>query len=167
MKRPLIIAYGNSLRQDDGLALRAAQLLEQALPPGSATILAARQLTPEFAAELDGVPLVIFLDASLDLESGAVVAKRVSLQKQTAWSHELSPGQLTGLAGALTGAAPPAFEVMGGVSQVGFGEDLTRAGEQSAERVAEAALEILRRYAAGASGSAAHPDPGSVQSLTG
>ena len=167
MKCPLVIAYGNSLREDDGLALRAAQLLDQAMPPAAAKILATRQLTPELAAELVGVPLVIFLDAALDLEPGVVVAKRVSPQKQTAWSHELSPGQLTGLAEALNGAVPLAFHVLGGVSQAGFGESLTPVGELSARRVAEAALEILRRDSGAASGSATHPDPGRVQSLAG
>ena len=167
MKCPLVIAYGNALREDDGLALRAAKLLEQAMPPAAAQILTTRQLTPELAAELGGVPLVIFLDAALDLDPGVVVAKRVSPQKQTAWSHELSPGQLTGLAEALNGAAPLAFHVMGGLGQAGFGENLTRSGEQSAERVAEAALEILGRYSGDASGSAAHPDSGSVQPLAG
>jgi hypothetical protein len=28
MKRPLIVGYGNSLREDDGIGLRAAELVE-------------------------------------------------------------------------------------------------------------------------------------------
>ena len=167
MKCPLVIAYGNLLRQDDGLALRAAQLLDQALPIATAKILTTRQLTPELAAELDGVPLVIFLDAALDQEPGTVVAKNVSPQKRMAWSHQLSPGQLTGLAEVLNGATPPAFHVVGGVSRAGFGENLTRSGEQSAERMARAVLEILRTHGSRGSGSAADPNTRGVQSLTG
>ena len=144
MSRPLVIGYGNPLRQDDGLGWRAAELLERAMPAREVRILEARQLTPELTAELGGAPLVIFLDAAVDLEPGAVVTKRVLPENKTVWSHDLSPAQLTGLTDLLTGTERPAFQITGGVCQIGFGEHVTPGGEESAKRMAEAAIELLR-----------------------
>jgi hydrogenase maturation protease len=146
MKLPLVIGYGNTLRQDDGLGWRAAELLERTMPRGLARILECRQLTPELSAEFDGAPVVIFLDAALDTEPGTVVSKRVSSEKQMVWSHDLSPGQLAGLTEALTGATPAVFQITGGVRRTGFGEDLAPEGEESAKRMAKAAIELLQEY---------------------
>jgi len=144
MKLPLVIGYGNRLRQDDGLGWRAAELLEQAMPRDAVRILECRQLTPELAAELDGAPVVVFLDAALDLEPGSVVAKCISAENQMVWSHDLSPEQLTGLAEILAGSQRPVFQITGGVYQTGFGENLTPGGEQCAKRMAAAAIELLQ-----------------------
>jgi hydrogenase maturation protease len=146
MKRPLVIGYGNRLRQDDGLGWRAAELLERAIHPGAVRILESFQLTPELAADLEGASVVIFLDAALDLEPGMVVTKRISPENQMVWSHDLSCAQLTAFTEALTGTERPVFQITGGVYQAGFGENLTPCGEQSAMRMAEAAVELLREY---------------------
>jgi len=144
MTRPVVIGYGNRLRQDDGLGCRAAELLDRMAPPGGVRILECRQLMPELAVQLEGAPVVIFLDAALDLEPGAVVAKRISAENQMVWLHDLSPAQLTGLIEVLTGTTRPVFQITGGVSQTGFGEHLTPVGEQCAKRMAEAAIDLLQ-----------------------
>jgi hydrogenase maturation protease len=146
MKLPLVIGYGNPLRQDDGLGWRAAELLEQALPQGAVRIIETQQLTPELAAELEGAPIVVLLDSALDLEPGTVAAKRVSAENRMAWPHDLSAEQLAGLTEALTGLAAPVFQITGGIAQIGFGENLTPDGELSAKRMATAALELLQEY---------------------
>ena len=62
----LIIAYGNSLRRDDGAGLVLAEILEQTLRAHHLKVerLSAQQLTPELAADIAGdeVSTVVFVD---------------------------------------------------------------------------------------------------------
>jgi hydrogenase maturation protease len=146
MKPPLIIAFGNRLRQDDGLGWRAAALLKRTMLPDRVRIIETHQLTPELAADFEDTPLVLFLDAALDVEPGTVITKKISEASRIVWLHDFSPGQLTALAGLLTGLERPVFQVTGGISEIGFSENLTPAGEKSANRMAEAAFQILQEY---------------------
>lgn len=145
MKRPLVIGYGNPLRQDDGIGRRAADLLEHQMAPGTVDFLQCRQLTPEMAAQMERASTIVFLDAALDGEPTRVRCLTVAPVSAGAWSHDLSPGQLVGLIERLAGAAPPAFLITGAIRQARFGEGLTAGGEQTAARMAAAALELLRK----------------------
>jgi hydrogenase maturation protease len=144
VKRPLVIGYGNPLRQDDGIGRRAAQLLEHQVAPGTVEILQCRQLTPELAAKLARASTIVFLDAALDRGASGVLCLRVAPVSWGAWSHHLSPGQLVGLIERLAGAAPPSFLITGAIRRMEFGEGLTATGEQTAARMAVMALELLR-----------------------
>jgi hydrogenase maturation protease len=137
----VIIGYGNSLRQDDGLGLRAAELLEERLAPGSAHVIRCHQLTPELAAELADAPLVLFLDAAIDETPGSVVCREILPHSAMPVSHHLSPEHLLALAHTLNGDAPPAWWITGGISQTDIGA-LTPAAERCAARMAEAALRL-------------------------
>ena len=66
----LLLACGNSLRQDDGVGLRIAEAAEQLFPASRLRIVAAQQFTPEMAAELAATELVIFVDASAAMSRG-------------------------------------------------------------------------------------------------
>ena len=139
MKRPLIIGYGNSLREDDGIGLRAAELVESNLARGEADVLQCHQLTPELAAQVQAASLVIFLDAALDREPGKVSVIPPYKVGPTAWSHHLSPSQLL----SLVDKAPPAYWITCGVSRTGWREGLTVQGEGLAVGMAAAALSLL------------------------
>ncbi len=140
MKRPLIIGYGNPLREDDGIGWRAAELLERTLAPGAAEVLKSHQLVPELAAQVEGASLVIFLDAAVDQEPGSVFQTLVEKKEFSPWSHHLSAGQVLSLANS----APPAFLISGGASRTGWREDLSVLGERAAAAMAEAAAQLLR-----------------------
>jgi hydrogenase maturation protease len=60
--RVLIIGYGNSLRSDDAAGIKVAETIATWQLPHVRS-LAVHQLTPELAAELAAVELVIFVDA--------------------------------------------------------------------------------------------------------
>lgn len=139
----LVIGYGNPLREDDGIGWRAAQLLEERLPPGAAEIIQCHQLTPELADKLEQPSVVVFLDAACDQEPGVVSCVSVQADLAGAWSHHLSPGQLLTLTKQLSGQAPPAFLIRGGVLRIGLGERLTESGEHAAVQMADAAQAIL------------------------
>ena len=142
--RPLIIGYGNPLREDDGLGPRAAELLERQLAPGAAEIVQCHQLTPELAARFESASIVIFLDAACDQRPGAVVCEPVSPSGNPDWSHQLSPAQLLGLSLQLGAANRPGFVIRGGALRMGFEERLTEVGERTAAVMAHAASGLLR-----------------------
>ena len=67
----LLLACGNSMREDDGFALHLAEAASQRFLPTQLRILAAQQWTPEMAAEIAQAEVVIFADASICYASWA------------------------------------------------------------------------------------------------
>src|SRR5262249_4363142 len=91
MDRTLVIAYGNPLRSDDGVAWRAAKELKRILP-NSAQVISVRQLTPELAELASGSDLVIFVDASSEGPPGSVLCQPLSPEPgKFHFSHHLTP----------------------------------------------------------------------------
>ncbi len=88
MPRLLIIAYGNPLRSDDGVAWRAAAALQKIFSPDKAEILALHQLGPELAENASRSECVIFVDAST--RSGLPGEIQVK-ELQSDSDHETSP----------------------------------------------------------------------------
>lgn len=146
MKPAVVIGIGNSLRRDDGIGRRAAQMLEENVAPGTADVMECHQLTPELAAKLEAAPLVVFLDAAVDEVPGRVRSRHVHPEDVGAWSHHLSPGQLLALAAQVNGAAPPAFLVTGGVLETALGDSLTPLGEQCAAHMTVLVRGILANW---------------------
>ncbi|HEX2864151.1 MAG TPA: hydrogenase maturation protease, partial [Deinococcales bacterium] len=73
--RALVIGVGSTLRGDDGVAAAVLQALEGRVPPG-VELMARHQLAPEVAADLEGVSLLVAVDADLTLAPGEVRAER-------------------------------------------------------------------------------------------
>jgi hydrogenase maturation protease len=93
----LIIAYGNPLRSDDGVAWQAAETLRRKLPSAQAEITCVHQLTPELAERLSRSQSVIFLDASCSGEPGKITCEPLSLSADVHFAHQLSPRGLLAL----------------------------------------------------------------------
>jgi hydrogenase maturation protease len=112
----LIVAYGNPMRCDDGLAWRAADELERKLSGSEIKILRAHQLAPEMAEDITRCDTVIFVDATSadggNGNPGEVRCLEVGLlQGPPRFSHQLSPGAVVALGRQLYGASPRAFAV--------------------------------------------------------
>jgi hydrogenase maturation protease len=108
--RILIIAYGNSLRSDDGVAWHAAQSLQEKLP--FASVVSVHQLTPELAEMAAGAEGVLFLDAAQCGEVGDIFCEPVRPETDGSQSsHWLSPAQVMALCQQLYGASPRALAV--------------------------------------------------------
>jgi len=93
--RPLLIAFGNPLRGDDGVAHALARFWD-------ADVRQLVQLTPEIAADLEGYPLVIFADA----DAGATEPRLEPLNESLSTSplsHFSTPAEVVALARALFG----------------------------------------------------------------
>ena len=96
----LIVAYGNPLRSDDGLAWRVADALEGKFSSLQVEILRLHQLTPELAESVSHVDAVIFVDAA-SAEAGGRLPGEIRIEEihaeeagsfvQSRFSHHLTP----------------------------------------------------------------------------
>jgi len=134
MPRILIIAYGNPMRSDDGLAWRAADALENTFDSAEVEILRSHQLTPELAETVSRSQAVLFVDAASpdggNCQPGEVCSTEVQVSKSPPrFSHQLSPGAVVALARELYGAEPRSFSVTVTGQDFGHGELLSPAVE--------------------------------------
>ena len=143
MKRPVIIGYGNPLREDDGLGWRAADLLASHPGLGSAEIIQRHQLLPELVEDLTNAAVVVFLDAAMDLAPGEVRCERVEAEEMNGCSHQFGHSQLLGLAIDLNGCGQVAYLIRGGVCKTDLGDRLSPVGCRCAEAMADAAIRLL------------------------
>lgn len=124
----VLLACGNSLREDDGVALRIAEAAQQSIPATQLRIIAAQQWTPELAAELADARLAIFVDANAADEPGAIRVAPIKARGEQVETHRLDPATILGLAEALCGRAPEhAVLLTIGASSFGYGEQMSRA----------------------------------------
>ncbi|MCL6552750.1 MAG: hydrogenase maturation protease [Firmicutes bacterium] len=118
MRRPpLVIAWGNPLRGDDGAGAAVARIVGAR---GGATVRVCHQLTPELAADVAAASRVVFVDAAAGPSGRRTAAptRRVRVRRlqgrharPAGFTHALTPEHLLALARALYGTAPPAFLV--------------------------------------------------------
>jgi hydrogenase maturation protease len=143
MKRPVIIGYGNPLREDDGLGWRAADLLASHPGLGEAEIIQRHQLTPELAEDLAEAAPVLFMDAAVDLAPGEIRCDRLEAKELKGGSHDFGPSELLWLAQDLHGCMPTAYLIRGGVCKTDLGDQLSKVGCRCAESMADAAITLL------------------------
>src|SRR6476469_3025021 len=104
--RRLIVAYGNPLRSDDGVAWRAAAALQETFLPEQAEILTLHQLGPELAESASRSECVIFVDAAAcPGRPGEIQVKELSESDSetdsSAFCHAMSPSHVLALAAQL------------------------------------------------------------------
>ena len=129
----LVLGYGNPLRGDDGVGWVAAERLQ-----GAAGITAAplHQLLPEHADLIQTAAHVIFVDATVVGEPGAVRVQALAPAPYgLAASHQMSPGLLLAMARTLYGCCPPAHLITITGQDFGYAETLSPPVQLSVERV--------------------------------
>lgn len=148
MGRVLVIAYGNPLRSDDGLAWRAVDALEGKFPPDEIEILRLHQLAPELAEPISRSDGVILLDAatprSTEMKPGDIQVEEFQRKKanhSARLCHAFSPGSVLELVAELYGVEPRAFFV------TMIGEDFAH-GEFLSPRVAASLPAMVGRIEA-------------------
>jgi hydrogenase maturation protease len=145
----LLLACGNSLRQDDGVGLRIAEAAEHLFPASRLRIVAAQQFTPEMAAELAGTELVIFVDASAADEPGAIRVIPVAACEESPETHRLDPAALMAMAQSLCGHAPArAFALTIGAGHFGYGEEISGPLRQAVPRALRLVTNLVTAYSA-------------------
>jgi hydrogenase maturation protease len=112
MPRVLIVACGNPLRCDDGLAWRAVEELHRLRLSQDVELIAQHQLTPELSFPVSQVERVLFLDAARRGQPGELRCEPVlPLHASGAFTHDFSPASILGLSQELYGKAPQAYVI--------------------------------------------------------
>jgi len=113
--RLLVIAYGNPLRSDDGVAWRAAKALLKKFPHDKVEILCLHQLGPELAESVSSSECVLFIDAAaapgppgnINIQELQPAARQPA--NAPPFGHTLSPEVILSLSLQLYGSAPRSF----------------------------------------------------------
>jgi len=137
----VVLACGNVLRSDDGIAVYVAHRLFREVHDTDIRIICCHQWLPEQAEELVGAELAVFIDASANLEAGKIEVLPIlpSSNDVDGMSHCLDPGALLGMARSLYGHAPERAVL------VSIGGSSFIHGYEFSDRVNAAIPEILRQ----------------------
>ena len=154
----LVIGYGNTLRRDDGVGARAAELLAADPRLSGVDVQARYQLLPEMALDIGASSLVVFVDADMRGLPGSIEIRPLEADgphsdadaraEPGASSHHVSGGELVALAAELTGHRPAVVEVGIGIADTEMGEGLSPAVEASLPRVADIVVDLVSKHRA-------------------
>ena len=143
MEHVLVIALGNPLRCDDGIAWQAAEELRRTLP--FADIVCVHQLTPELAERASSADMVVFLDAAASGIPGTVTCQAVSSQPaEVHLSHHLVPGEILALCDRLYAAKPSGFLISVHGKCFHHGQELSPAVVKSIPKVVAKVSEVVK-----------------------
>jgi hydrogenase maturation protease len=143
----LVIGYGNELRGDDGLGPFVARSLAAANIP-SVRVVAARQLLPEFAADLAQARLVVFVDATEAWSESGVEVRSLAAETATDWcTHSADPRPLLALTQAIYGQTPEAWWLTPSGWNFDFGERLSGVAEENARQALVCLKRLIRAKA--------------------
>jgi hydrogenase maturation protease len=138
----LVIGYGNTLRRDDGVGPKVAEVVAELALPGVRT-LACPLLTPELAEVVSQACAVIFVDAAVDAPREVQKRTLAPAESSQVMAHAASPATLLALARDVFGHAPEAWLITIPVEDLGIGEDLS----PFARRGLEVAIQETKRLA--------------------
>jgi hydrogenase maturation protease len=140
-----VVAYGNPLRGDDGVAWRIVERLERDGDP--VVPLALHQLTPEVALMLSQADGVIFVDARAGESPGSVRAAEVRPQPTAAgFTHHVSPEAVLALAQSLYGAQPRAALVTVAAESFALAEELSPTARRAVPRAVRLIRGLVREW---------------------
>jgi hydrogenase maturation protease len=120
----LVIGYGNTLRRDDGVGPRVAEVVaELALP--SVRTLACPLLTPELAEAVSQARVVVFVDAAVDAPREVQKRALAAAENSQVMAHAASPATILALARDVFGHAPQAWLITVPVEDLGIGDEFS------------------------------------------
>jgi hydrogenase maturation protease len=141
----LVVGFGNTLRQDDGVGPFVAAQVEALCLPGVAT-LAAPLLSPEHAEAVSGARLVVFVDAAQGGAGEVCLRPLAAAASSQLTTHAAEPATLLALARDLYGRAPEAYLLTIPADGLGFGEGFSERAALGAETaLAEVTSLLLSR----------------------
>ena len=107
-KKILIIAYGNPLRQDDGVGWRAARHLRELFQDDPVEVTFRQQLTQELVLSVSSSSRVVFIDSEVGNSPGTITHRRLDpagfLSPNI--SHHMAPAELLAWTRILCGRVP-------------------------------------------------------------
>jgi hydrogenase maturation protease len=108
MKPTLVLACGNTLRGDDGVAWHIGAALKDEPASSEVEVILTQQLLPEHAEPLSRANTAIFLDCSAIAQPGVVstLTLRAAPSLPRIFTHHLDPASLLKLTQDLYGRSP-------------------------------------------------------------
>jgi hydrogenase maturation protease len=150
MVRTLVIGYGNTLRSDDGLGWRAAELIAASRLGDHVEVQPHHQLTPELAQPISEADLVIFIDADSRGTPGHVCCQRVEPSAAPSdFTHHFNPGALLAMASHLFGRCPRTFIISVVGESFASGETLSPAVQRALPAVQRLIADVIAAPEAG------------------
>lgn len=147
----LIIGYGNTLRNDDGVGQIIAKRLEE-LRLNNIESIYQHQLTPELVERMKDFYKVVFIDASLDraapfhdqTEVNLINLPRFNIDNSQDYGHYCNPEHLLYLTELIYQKNPQSFLITIPVENLNLGEELSILAKKSMEKAIEIIKEIIR-----------------------
>jgi hydrogenase maturation protease len=161
MRRLLVLAYGNPLRGDDGVARHIAQALGKTLHDPSTEIVILHQLTPELAETVSKAEAVIFLDAVAGALPGHISLESLDAapSDSATWTHILTPSSLLALSRALYRKAPArALLLTVGGGSFEFADDLSDPVRRAIPEAVRKIVELVQLQELGKLGDSDVPE---------
>ncbi len=120
----LVIGYGNTLRQDDGVGPKTAEAIA-ALNLSGVTVQTCDLLTPEMAERISQAKTVFFIDASVEAPDEVQVRKLEPNPTCQVMAHAADPRTMLALARDVYGHCPEGWWVTIPARRMGIGDDLS------------------------------------------
>ena len=136
----LVIGYGNTLRGDDAVGQRVAEVIENLKLPGVRTLSCAL-LTPELAAAIARATRVVFVDATTEVMSEVAIRRLLPANSSQVFAHSTEPATLLAMARDLFEQVPEAWCLAIPVESLKLGEELSAL----AKRGMQVAVEKIQR----------------------
>jgi len=144
-----IVAYGNTLRSDDGVARRLAEELEELTLP-EFQVISCDLLIPELAEAVSRADRVIFVDAEANSNEPVRARKVVPAESSQLMAHHASARVILALARDVFGRAPEAWLVTIPGRNFEIGEVLSEIATQGKQKALELIKAIQLRAGCGA-----------------
>jgi len=128
----LIIGYGNSTRQDDGLGVYVAGALGEQIPNIDVEI--TQEIGSEICEEISDYGLVFFVDAGIDQEEEFVIRELLAKFRSTPFSHHIHPETLLAMTEKLFNRIPKAYLISIKGYRFDFGFEISQEAKVNAEK---------------------------------
>ncbi|HEX7730629.1 MAG TPA: hydrogenase maturation protease [Terracidiphilus sp.] len=150
--RCLVLACGNTLREDDGIGPFLAQWAEErfAAEPG-VRIVSSHQWTPELSEEIAAADSVLFVDCSINAAPGSVTLRDVEAAAEIPrmMTHHLDAAGLLILASEYFGKQPRTAQLLTiGAASLELREGFSPAVEAAMREAQRTLAEAVRRLIA-------------------
>ena len=122
--RLLVIGYGNTLRGDDGVGPRVAEVVSSMGLPGVRTLMC-QQLSPEHADPISQADAFVFVDAAVDAPKEVQLCPLEPNESSQLMAHAADPRTMLALARDVFGHAPRAWWLTIPAANLEFGETLS------------------------------------------
>lgn len=151
MTKQLVLACGNTLRGDDGVAWRIAEAIERDPSLTNLQVIVSHQWTPEMAESISHACTVIFVDCSAVTLPGeiSIIPLQPAIDISASLTHNVTPAALLALAQEIFGATPQqAYAVTVGGKSFAMSEKLTEAVTNAVPEAVRMLKQILRSESA-------------------